>query len=128
MKVISHLITLIIIVIDEFHHAVAKSYSNITSYFKPKFLLGLTATPERLDNKDVFELCDYNVVYELRLKDAINKGFLVPFHYYGIYDETDFSNIPIINGKYKEDELERRENKKWTRRLSITMIMPLSFS
>lgn len=95
------------IVIDEFHHAVAKSYSNIISYFKPKFLLGLTATPERLDNKDVFELCDYNVVYELRLKDAINKGFLVPFHYYGIYDETDFSNIPIINGKYKEDELER---------------------
>jgi hypothetical protein len=69
--------------------------------------LGLTATPERLDNKDVFELCDYNVVYELRLKDAINKGYLVPFHYYGIYDETDFSKIPVINGKYKEDELER---------------------
>ncbi|MDN5302187.1 MAG: hypothetical protein PWQ60_1701 [Thermoanaerobacteraceae bacterium] len=95
------------IVIDEFHHAVAKSYRNIINYFKPKFLLGLTATPERLDNKDVFELCDYNVVYELRLKDAINKGYLVPFHYYGIYDETDFSVIPEVNGKYKEDELEK---------------------
>ncbi|MGB9977611.1 DEAD/DEAH box helicase family protein [Thermovenabulum sp.] len=94
-------------IIDEFHHAVAKSYRNIINYFKPKFLLGLTATPERLDNRDVFELCDYNVVYELRLKDAINKGYLVPFHYYGIYDETDFSAIPEINGKYKEDELEK---------------------
>ncbi|WP_337961064.1 DEAD/DEAH box helicase [Caloramator sp. mosi_1] len=94
------------IVIDEFHHAVSSRYMNIINYFEPKFLLGLTATPERLDNKDIFELCDYNVVYELRLKDAINKGYLVPFHYYGIYDETDFSNIPVINGKYKEKELE----------------------
>lgn len=93
------------IVIDEFHHAVAKSYKNIINYFKPRFLLGLTATPERLDNRDVFELCDYNVVYELRLKDAINKGYLVPFYYYGIYDDTDYSVIPEVNGKYKEDEL-----------------------
>ncbi|WDU82380.1 DEAD/DEAH box helicase family protein [Caloramator sp. Dgby_cultured_2] len=95
------------IVIDEFHHAVTERYMNIINYFKPKFLLGLTATPERLDNKDVFELCDYNVVYELRLKDAINRGYLVPFHYYGIYDEVDYSNLPIINGKYKEEELEK---------------------
>ncbi len=95
------------IVIDEFHHAVAKSYKNIINYFKPRFLLGLTATPERLDNRDVFELCDYNVVYELRLKDAINKGYLVPFYYYGIYDDTDYSVIPEVNGKYKEDELEK---------------------
>jgi len=95
------------IVIDEFHHAVAKNYRNIINYFKPKFLLGLTATPERLDNRDVFELCDYNVVYEIRLKDAINKGFLVPFYYYGIYDDTDYSVIPEINGKYKNDELEK---------------------
>ncbi|WP_027308515.1 DEAD/DEAH box helicase family protein [Caloramator sp. ALD01] len=94
------------IVIDEFHHAVSSRYMNIIKYFEPKFLLGLTATPERLDNKDIFELCDYNVVYELRLKDAINKGYLVPFHYYGIYDETDFSNIPVINGKYNEEKLE----------------------
>ncbi|WP_252225793.1 DEAD/DEAH box helicase family protein [Caldicoprobacter algeriensis] len=95
------------IIIDEFHHAVARYYLNIIEYFKPRFLLGLTATPERLDNKDVFELCDYNVVYELRLKEAINKGYLVPFRYYGIYDETDFTHIPIVNGKYKEDELEK---------------------
>lgn len=76
------------IVIDEFHHAVADHYTNIMEYFKPKFLLGLTATPERLDNKDVFALCDYNIVYEVRFKEAINKGWLVPFRYYGIYDDT----------------------------------------
>jgi HKD family nuclease len=60
------------LIIDEFHHAVADYYQNIIDYFKPKFLLGLTATPERLDNQDVFALCDYNVVYEVRLKEAIS--------------------------------------------------------
>lgn len=96
------------IVIDEFHHAVASDYKRIIEYFKPKFLLGLTATPERLDNKDVFALCDYNNVYEVRLKEAINKGWLVPFRYYGIYDETvDYSQIHIKNGKYDEKELEQ---------------------
>ncbi|MGQ9856550.1 MAG: DEAD/DEAH box helicase family protein [Fervidobacterium sp.] len=95
------------IVIDEFHHAAAESYKKLLNYFKPKFLLGLTATPERMDGKDVFEICDYNVVYDLRLTDAVNRGYLVPFHYYGIYDETDFSKIPIVDGHYKEDELEK---------------------
>ena len=96
------------IVIDEFHHAVANDYKRLIEYFKPKFLLGLTATPERLDNKDVFALCDYNNVYEVRLKEAINKGWLVPFRYYGIYDETvDYSQIHIKNGKYDEKELEQ---------------------
>ncbi|MPW27070.1 NgoFVII family restriction endonuclease [Alkalibaculum sp. M08DMB] len=95
------------IIIDEFHHAVADHYTNIIEYFRPKFLLGLTATPERLDNKDVFALCDYNIVYEVRLKEAINKGWLVPFRYYGIYDETDYNSIDYINGRYKEDQLEK---------------------
>lgn len=98
------------IVIDEFHHAVADSYKNIIEYFRPKFLLGLTATPERLDNKDVFALCDYNIVYEVRLKEAINKGWLVPFRYYGIYDETDYSRIDYRNGKYDEKQLEQLLN------------------
>jgi superfamily II DNA or RNA helicase len=92
---------------DEFHHAVAGNYQNIINYFKPKFLLGLTATPERLDNKDVFALCDYNVVYEVRLKDAVNKGWLVPFRYYGIYDDTKYENIYNKNGKYNEKQLEK---------------------
>ncbi|MEG1312553.1 MAG: DEAD/DEAH box helicase, partial [Romboutsia sp.] len=95
------------IVVDEFHHAVSGNYKNIMEYFKPKFLLGLTATPERLDAKDVFSLCDYNNVYEIRLKDAINKGYLVPFRYYGIYDETvNYENIEVKNGKYDDKELE----------------------
>lgn len=94
------------IIMDEFHHAVAGNYQNVLDYFTPKFLLGLTATPERLDNKDVFALCDYNVVYELRLKGAIDKGWLVPFRYYGVYDETDYNNIEFKNGKYDEKSLE----------------------
>jgi superfamily II DNA or RNA helicase/HKD family nuclease len=94
------------IVIDEFHHAVAESYLNIIEYFKPKFLLGLTATPERLDNQDVFALCDYNVVYEARLKEAINKGWLVPFRYYGVFDRTNYSEIDYRHGKYDERQLE----------------------
>ena len=95
------------LIIDEFHHAVSKNYTNVINYFKPKYMLGLTATPERLDAKNVFEICDYNTVYELRLKDAINKGWLVPFRYYGIYDETvDYDTIHFINGKYNDKDLE----------------------
>lgn len=99
------------IVIDEFHHAASKNYQRIIDYFEPKFLLGLTATPERLDGKDVFAICDYNLVYEVRLKDAINRGALVPFKYYGIYDETvNYEHIEFKNGKYNEKQLEEALN------------------
>lgn len=93
------------VIIDEFHHAVNKQYQRIVNYFKPKFLLGLTATPERLDGKNIYEICDYNVPYEISLKEAINKGMLVPFHYYGIYDETDYSSLHLVKGRYDEREL-----------------------
>ena len=93
------------IVIDEFHHAVNDQYRRIVNYFRPKFLLGLTATPERMDGRNIYEICDYNVPYEISLKTAINKGMLVPFHYYGIYDETDYSSIHIVKGRYDEKEL-----------------------
>lgn len=97
------------IIIDEFHHAVADNYKRVLDYFTPKFLLGLTATPERLDNRDVFALCDYNNVYEIRLKEAINKGYLSPFRYYGIYDDTvDYSQINMKNGRYDEKDLEEK--------------------
>ena len=79
------------VVIDEFHHAVNDQYKRIVEYFRPKFLLGLTATPERMDGKNIYEICDYNVPYEISLKDAINRGMLVPFRYYGIYEETEYS-------------------------------------
>lgn len=95
------------IIIDEFHHAAAGNYKNIIDYFKPKFLLGLTATPDRMDNKDVYSLCDNNIAYEVRLKTAINKGWLVPFRYYGIYDElVNYETIEYKNGKYDDKQLE----------------------
>ena len=58
-----------------------------------------------MDGKDIYEICDYNVPYELPLADAINKGMLVPFHYYGIYDETDYSALHVVKGKYDSAEL-----------------------
>lgn len=74
------------IIIDECHHATAETYKKIIAYFEPEFLLGLTATPERMDNQDVFDLFDKNVPYELRLRDAIVNDLVVPFKYYGIRD------------------------------------------
>lgn len=75
------------IVIDECHHATAETYKKILEYFEPQFCLGITATPERMDGEDVFSLFDKNVPYELRLRDAIVNGIVVPFKYYGIRDE-----------------------------------------
>ena len=82
------------IVIDECHHAVADSYKKIIEYFKPEFLLGLTATPERMDNQDVLSLFDGNVPFELRLRDAIINDLIVPFHYYGIRDQMIDYGLP----------------------------------
>ena len=93
------------LVIDEFHHAVNGHYQKIVNYFRPQFLLGLTATPERMDGRNIYEICDYNVPYEISLKEAINKGILVPFHYYGIYDDTDYSSLHLLKGRYNEKEL-----------------------
>lgn len=93
------------VIIDEFHHAVNEQYRRIVEYFKPKFLLGLTATPERMDGRNIYEICDYNVPYEISLKEAINKGMLVPFHYYGIFDDTDYSALHVVRGRYDEKEL-----------------------
>ena len=93
------------IVVDEFHHAVTDHYRRIVDYFKPEFLLGLTATPERMDGRSIYEICDYNVPYEISLKEAINKGMLVPFRYYGIFDDTDYSSLHVVRGRYDEKEL-----------------------
>ena len=74
------------VIIDECHHAAAETYKQIIGYFEPEFLLGLTATPERMDNQDVFDMFDKNVPYELRLRDAIINDLVVPFKYFGIRD------------------------------------------
>lgn len=94
------------LIIDEIHHGVTEQYKRITEYFKPQFMLGLTATPERMDGRSIYELCDYNVPYEISLREAINKGMLVPFHYYGIYDDTtDYAGLRLVRGHYDENDL-----------------------
>ncbi|RHH69024.1 MULTISPECIES: DEAD/DEAH box helicase [Vagococcus] len=74
------------ILIDEVHKAGASSYIKTLNYFKPNFLLGMTATPERTDGFNIFELFDYNIAYEIRLKDALEENLLCPFHYFGVTD------------------------------------------
>lgn len=74
------------ILIDEVHKAGASSYGKVIDYFKPKFLLGMTATPERTDNFNIYELFDYNIAYEIRLQEALDEDLLCPFHYFGATD------------------------------------------
>ncbi|MDO4556850.1 MAG: DEAD/DEAH box helicase, partial [Lachnospiraceae bacterium] len=74
------------IIIDEVHRAGADSYQRIIDYFQPKFLLGMTASPERTDNYDIFALFDHNIAYEIRLQQALEDDLLCPFHYFGITD------------------------------------------
>ncbi|MCR4939323.1 MAG: DEAD/DEAH box helicase [Treponemataceae bacterium] len=76
------------IIIDEVHHAGAESYKKVIDYFEPKFLLGLTATPERTDGFDIFSMFQNNIAYEIRLQKAMEADLLCPFHYYGLSDLT----------------------------------------
>lgn len=97
-------------VVDEFHHSAAGSYQKLLDWFKPKFLLGLTATPERLDGRDVLANCDYDVAYEIRLFEAIDKQWLVPFQYFAIYDATDYTAVRWTGLGYDEIELDEALN------------------
>ncbi|OES44595.1 DEAD/DEAH box helicase family protein [Domibacillus iocasae] len=94
-----------LIVIDEFHHAASQSYQKVRDYFTPKFFLGITATPDRMDNKDVYGICDGNVAYRIHFTEAIQKQWLAPFHYYGVYDDTDYSALTWLGSRYDEEEL-----------------------
>lgn len=85
------------VIVDEAHRAASSSYRQVMEHFKPEFLLGLTATPERTDGVNVFELFDYNVPYEIRLNNALEEGMLSPFHYYGIADVT-YDDGKTVNG------------------------------
>ena len=94
------------IVVDEFHHAAAATYRKLLAHFSPRFLLGLTATPDRTDQSDILALCDDNLVFERDLSAGINKQLLVPFHYFGILDESvNYREIPWRNGKFDPDAL-----------------------
>jgi superfamily II DNA or RNA helicase/HKD family nuclease len=94
-----------LIIVDEFHHAASKSYEKIRHYFKPQFFLGITATPDRMDNKDVYSICDGNVAYRIHFLEAIQKQWLAPFHYYGVFDDTDYSSVTWLGTRYNEEEL-----------------------
>ncbi|MDD4377719.1 MAG: DEAD/DEAH box helicase [Eubacteriales bacterium] len=89
------------IVIDEVHRAGADSYNKVVEYFKPKFLLGMTASPERTDGLDIFSIFDHNIAYEIRLQKAMEENLLCPFHYFGISDLE-------INGEFIDDYSEFR--------------------
>ena len=93
------------IAVDEFHHAAARTYRNLIAHFTPKFLLGLTATPERTDGGDLLALCQENLVYRCDVTRGITEGLLVPFHYFGVPDEVDYRNIPWRNSRFDPDEL-----------------------
>lgn len=93
------------IIIDEFHHASAPSYQKILEHFKPKVLLGLTATHERMDGKDVLEYFDGRISSEMRLCEAIDKKLLSTFQYFCISDELDLSKLKWSKGRYDNKEL-----------------------
>jgi superfamily II DNA or RNA helicase/diadenosine tetraphosphate (Ap4A) HIT family hydrolase/HKD family nuclease len=88
------------VVVDEFHHAAASSYRRIIDHFQPEFLLGLTATPNRMDGADLLALCSDNLVYECPLTEGVERGDLSPFRYFGIADDVDYISIPWRGGRF----------------------------
>lgn len=94
------------VVVDEFHHAAAASYRKVLDHFTPDFLVGLTATPDRMDGADLLALCADNLVYECDLIEGIRRTELVPFHYWGVPDPVDFEPIPWRNGKFDPEALQ----------------------
>jgi len=93
------------IVIDEFHHAAARSYRRVIDHFRPDFLLGLTATPNRMDGADLLALCSDNLVFECPLTEGIKLGDLSPFRYFGIADDVDYTPIPWRGGRFDTTSL-----------------------
>lgn len=93
------------IVVDEFHHAAARSYRELLDYFSPQFLLGLTATPERSDGGDLLSLCGENLVFRCDLYEGVSRELLSPFHYFGVPDEVDYEQIPWRSSRFDEEAL-----------------------
>lgn len=94
------------IVVDEFHHAAAKSYQNLLEHFSPSILLGLTATPERMDGKDILDYFDQHIAAEIRLSQAIQRQLLCSFQYYGVSDSVDLDLLRWQKGGYEISDLE----------------------
>ncbi len=95
------------IIMDESHHAAAPSYKRVLEYFKPKFLLGLTATPVRMDEQDILPFYNDNLVFEMNQADAIKQGYLASLNYKGFKDNVDYSNIFYNGFRYDVNDLNK---------------------
>ncbi|HHY83227.1 MAG TPA: DUF3427 domain-containing protein [Clostridiales bacterium] len=93
------------IIVDEFHHAAAPTYQKMLEHFKPKILLGLTATPERMDCKNILDYFNGRIAAEIRLPEAIDRKLLCPFQYFGVSDTVDLKDIRWVRGGYDKSEL-----------------------
>jgi superfamily II DNA or RNA helicase/HKD family nuclease len=111
------------IIIDEAHHSSAQSYQEIIQFFNPKFLLGLTATPERMDGQSIVKDFDHHFASELRLTDGIEQEFLCPFQYFGVaQDMPDLSGVKWTRGHYDSIELEGYYEKKAYKEAVLTSL------
>lgn len=110
------------ILVDEVHHAAAESYKRVIDHFQPNFMLGMTATPERTDGANIFELFGNNVAYEIRLQKALEEDMLCPFHYYGVHEYIQDAPDEKIAGKDVKVESmtdqERNELSRWLEELA----------
>lgn len=95
------------IIVDEFHHAAAPSYQKLLSYYQPKILLGLTATPERMDGKSIMPYFNNRIAAEIRLPEAIDRKLLSPFQYFGVTDSIDLDKLKWAAGGYDKAELSK---------------------
>ncbi|MBP7222751.1 MAG: DEAD/DEAH box helicase family protein [Sedimentibacter sp.] len=96
-----------LIIVDEFHHAAAKTYRKLIEKVKHSFLLGLTATPYRGDRQDILELCNNNIIVNYEMRTGIDMGILSPYHYFGCFDNVDYSNIKMKGNNYDICDLEK---------------------
>lgn len=95
------------IIVDEFHHAAAPTYQKLLSYYSPQILLGLTATPERMDGKSILPYFNNRIAAEIRLPEAIDRKLLCPFQYFGVTDTVDLDHLKWAAGGYDKGELSR---------------------
>ena len=96
------------IIIDEAHHAAASTYQKVLNYFKPKFLLGLTATPFRTDEKEIMPFFGNTIFYQMDQEQAVKEGYLADIKYFGFYDDIDYSDIRWNGSKYDLDDLNKK--------------------
>ncbi|NLA92295.1 MAG: DEAD/DEAH box helicase [Spirochaetales bacterium] len=104
------------IIVDEVHRAGATSYEKVLNYFKPQFLLGMTATPERTDGYDIYRLFNHTIAYEIRLNEALEADLLAPFHYYGI------AQLEVNKQEYDDlSQFSRLDREEWAKQIKATI-------